>query len=48
MRVFVVILSSNIFDHLGCNHKACPLGSGEISWNPKIDGAEPDLFAFYI
>ena len=24
------------------------LGSGEISWNPKVNGAEPDLIAFCI
>ena len=24
------------------------VGSGEISWNPKINGEEPDLIAFCI
>ena len=24
------------------------IGNGEIRWNPKINGAEPDLIAFYI
>ena len=25
-----------------------PIGSGEISWNPKINAAEPDLIALCI